>query len=92
MSRGVVYASILTREASPPDGLSRHRVVLLNCHDAEGRLSSIVPAERRGGEAATEVLLDGRAPVASPSSPASPGWRRRVNGRRASSALLREPV
>ncbi|MCG6902591.1 MAG: LacI family DNA-binding transcriptional regulator [Rhodobacter sp.] len=54
---GVVYGSILTREAEPPDALLRHRVVLLNCHDPKARFSSIVPAERRGAEAATEALI-----------------------------------
>ncbi len=55
--QGVIYGSILTREITPPDGLSRHRAVLLNCYDAAGRFPSVVPAERRGGEAATKALL-----------------------------------
>lgn len=54
---GVIYTSILTRMVTPPDGLSRHRAVLLNCYDQEGQYPSIVPAERRGGEDATKVLL-----------------------------------
>jgi LacI family transcriptional regulator len=54
---GVVYASILTREIEPPKALFRHRAVMLNCHDPRERLASIVPAERRGGEAATQALL-----------------------------------
>ena len=54
---GVVYASILTREVAPPDALARHRAVLLNCYDAGGRYPAIVPAERRGGEAATAALI-----------------------------------
>jgi LacI family transcriptional regulator len=55
---GVIYASILTRRVTPPDALARHRAVLLNCYDAEGSYASVVPAERRGGEAATRALLD----------------------------------
>ncbi len=55
---GVVYASILTRRVKPPDMLARHRAVLMNCYDADGRFGSIVPAERRGGENATRLLLD----------------------------------
>jgi LacI family transcriptional regulator len=55
---GVVYASILTRRVEPPDALSRHRAVLMNCYDDAGRFASVVPAERRGGEAATRLLLD----------------------------------
>jgi LacI family transcriptional regulator len=54
---GVIYGSILTRELSAPDGLSRHRSVLLNCIDADSRYGSIVPAERRGGETATAALI-----------------------------------
>ncbi|NBB98349.1 MAG: substrate-binding domain-containing protein, partial [Alphaproteobacteria bacterium] len=54
---GVIYGSILTRRIAPPDMLGRHRAVLLNCYDASGRYTSVVPAERRGGEAATRSLL-----------------------------------
>lgn len=55
---GVVYASILTRRVTPPDALMRHRAVLLNCYADDDRLASVVPAERRGGEAATQALLE----------------------------------
>lgn len=55
---GVIYGSILTRGATPPAALARHRAVLLNCHDPDGRFPSVVPAERRGGEIATKTLLD----------------------------------
>ena len=54
---GVIYSSILTREAKPPDALARHRAVMLNCYDGAGKYPSVVPAERRGGEEATKVLL-----------------------------------
>ncbi len=54
---GVIYGSILTHKVTPPDILGRHRAVLLNCYDGEGRYASVVPAERRGGEAATKALL-----------------------------------
>ncbi len=54
---GVIYGSILTRELTAPDSLSRHRAVLLNCHDTDGRYASVVPAERRGGKVATEALI-----------------------------------
>ncbi|RYG89303.1 LacI family DNA-binding transcriptional regulator [Loktanella sp. IMCC34160] len=54
---GIVYASILTRKVAPPDALARHRAVLLNCYDAERRYTSVVPAERRGGEMATRQLI-----------------------------------
>jgi len=55
---GVIYGSILTRELSAPEGMGRHRGILLNCHDTEQRYASIVPAERRGGEVATATLID----------------------------------
>ena len=54
---GVIYCSILTRRASLPEALSRHRAVLLNCYSDSGAFASVVPAERRGGEAATEALI-----------------------------------
>lgn len=54
---GVIYCSILTRQVEPPEALSRHRAVFLNCHDDKRRFASVVPAERRGGEAATEALI-----------------------------------
>ncbi len=54
---GVIYGSILTRKVSVPDALVRHRSVLLNCYSDDGSSASIVPAERRGGEAATEALI-----------------------------------
>ncbi len=55
---GVIYASILTRRVEAPDGLLRHGAVLMNCYDTQARFPSVVPAERRGGEAATRTLLD----------------------------------
>lgn len=55
---GVIYASILTRHAAPPDALVRHNAVLLNCHADGGRYPSVVPAERRGGEVATVALIE----------------------------------
>lgn len=54
---GVIYSSILTREVVTPTSLGRHRSVMLNCYDADGKYSSVVPAERRGGEMATQMLL-----------------------------------
>jgi LacI family transcriptional regulator len=55
---GVIYGSILTRKVTPPDALAKHRSVLLNCYDPDARFSSVVPAERRGGEMATRFLLE----------------------------------
>ncbi len=55
---GVLYGSILTRKVTPPVGLANHRSMLLNCYDEDGRFPSVVPAERRGGEAATQALIE----------------------------------
>ena len=38
--------------------MARHRAVLLNCYDGDGQYTSVVPAERRGGEIATAALLE----------------------------------
>lgn len=54
---GVIYGSILTREVTAPETLARHGAVLLNCYEQANRYSSIVPAERRGGEVATAALI-----------------------------------
>jgi LacI family transcriptional regulator len=54
---GVVYGSILTRQVVPHDALAKHRTVLLNCYDMDAYFPSIVPAERRGAEAATVALI-----------------------------------
>lgn len=54
---GVIYGAILTRKVSPPEALDRHRAVLLNCYEDTPRRPSVVPAERRGGEAATNALI-----------------------------------
>jgi len=54
---GVIYGSILTRSAMLPEALARHNAVLLNCYEQEDRFPSVVPAERRGGQAATEALI-----------------------------------
>lgn len=55
--RGVIYGSILTHRVAPPDALAGHRAVLLNCYEEKARLPSVVPAERRGGEVATQALI-----------------------------------
>lgn len=54
---GVIYASILTRKVDLPELLVRHEAVLLNCYGDNERFASVVPAERRGGQAATEALI-----------------------------------
>ena len=55
---GVIYARIFTRRVTPPPELLQHRSVLLNCVDPARSLSAVVPAEQRGGQVATQHLLD----------------------------------
>jgi LacI family transcriptional regulator len=55
---GVIYGSLLTRNVDPPAGLTRHRAVNLNCYGSDARFASIVPVKRRGGEVATQALID----------------------------------
>ena len=55
---GIVYGSILTRKVKPPEALSKHKAVLLNCYSDDRQIPSIVPAERRGGEVATTALIE----------------------------------
>jgi LacI family transcriptional regulator, galactose operon repressor len=54
---GLVYATINTRLIDPPAALMRLQTVLLNCHAANGSLTSVIPGEVAGGHAATDVLI-----------------------------------
>ena len=54
---GLIYATINTRLVHLPAMTPQTPVVLLNCHDANGALPSVVPAELAGGHAATNFLL-----------------------------------
>ncbi len=54
---GVVYARIFTCRVEPPQQLRQHRSVLLNCHGRDGAFAAVIPAEQRGGMAATRHLL-----------------------------------
>jgi LacI family transcriptional regulator len=54
---GLIYATINTRLVDAPAALLRTPTVLLNCHVANGALTSVVPGEVAGGHAATDVLI-----------------------------------
>ncbi len=54
---GLLYATINTRLIDPPAALMRLPTVLLNCHAANGALTSVVPGEVAGGHAAADVLI-----------------------------------
>lgn len=55
---GVVYASSFSTVVTPPDLLADFRHVLLNCRREDGSGLAVLPAERHGGSAATQHLID----------------------------------
>ncbi|MDR3426130.1 LacI family DNA-binding transcriptional regulator [Silvimonas sp.] len=56
--KGIIYATLLTQEANPPDRLRDVPTVMLNCHYSKQHYPSVVPADIAGGVAATTALLD----------------------------------
>lgn len=56
--KGIIYATLLTQTANPPDRLRDVPTVLLNCHHTKPYYPSVVPADVAGGFAATSILLD----------------------------------
>ena len=55
---GVIYATLLTQEASPPARLLDIPSVLLNCYSRKGEYVSVVPGDVAGGFTATTALLE----------------------------------
>jgi LacI family transcriptional regulator len=54
---GILYTSLLTRLAEPPERLRTLPTILLNCYDKDGSYPSVVPGDVAGGQVATEALL-----------------------------------
>lgn len=54
---GIVYATLITREVTPPVVDSAVPVALLNCYDADGAYASVVPDDVAGARALTNALL-----------------------------------
>ena len=54
---GLLYTTLVTRAVTPPASLGDVPVVLLNCHEAQGRFPSVVPGDVTGGSAATAALI-----------------------------------
>jgi len=54
---GVLYTSLITRPAEPPERLRDVPTVMVNCYDKERRYPSVVPADVTGAYTATEALL-----------------------------------
>jgi LacI family transcriptional regulator len=54
---GVIYGTILTRQVHLPEAFDGHNTVLVNCHDEQGILPSVIPADLLGGRVATDHLI-----------------------------------
>ncbi len=54
---GVLYTSLITRPAEPPERLRDVPTVMVNCYDRDRRYPSVVPADVTGAYTATEALL-----------------------------------
>ncbi len=54
---GIVYTTLLTRQATPPPIPADMPMVLLNCHDPEGAYASATPDDVGGAYALTNALI-----------------------------------
>ena len=54
---GVLYARLVARAVEVPERLQALPVILLNCHDPERRLPSVVPGDVLGGFGAVQALI-----------------------------------
>lgn len=54
---GVLYTTLITRQAEPPERLRDVPTIMVNCYDKSRRYPSVVPADVTGGYTATEALL-----------------------------------
>ena len=54
---GVLYTSLITRTIQPPAVLAAFDTLLLNCHDADRRYPSVIPADVTGSFAAVTALI-----------------------------------
>lgn len=55
---GFLYGSLYTRDIQLPESLAEQKVVLVNCRDAAGRATSVLPDEEGGGRRVARTLLD----------------------------------
>jgi LacI family transcriptional regulator len=54
---GIVYATLIKRQVTPPAIDSSVPMALLNCYDADGAYASVVPDDVAGARALTNALL-----------------------------------
>lgn len=55
---GIIYATLFTREVTPPAVPADTPVVLLNCYDAQGAFTSAVPDDRAAARALTKAMIN----------------------------------
>lgn len=55
---GIIYATLFTREVTPPPIAADVPIVLLNCYDAQGSLASTVPDDRAAARALTKAMIN----------------------------------
>lgn len=55
---GIIYATLFTREVTPPSIPAHTPVVLLNCYDAANAFTSAVPDDRGAAHALTKAMLN----------------------------------
>lgn len=55
---GIIYASMYTREVTPPRALDGVPLVLLNAVASDGLSSAVIPDELEAGRSAANVILD----------------------------------
>ncbi len=54
---GVLYTSLITRPAEPPERLRDVPTVMVNCYDRKRAHPAVLPSDVAGGHTATEALL-----------------------------------
>jgi LacI family transcriptional regulator len=54
---GIIYATLITRQVTPPPVANDMPVVLLNCYDADGAFASATPDDVEGARTATNALI-----------------------------------
>ena len=55
---GIIYATLITRQVTPPPIANDVPMVLLNCYDPSGAYASATPDDVEGARALTRALLD----------------------------------
>ncbi len=55
---GIIYATLFTREVTPPSISANIPIVLLNCYDPDAACTSAVPDDRAAAQALTRAMIN----------------------------------